>query len=333
MGKTVRIGVFGVGHLGKIHTRLLKEIAGYEIVGFHDPDDNNAEKAIAEFGITRYDDAQKLIADCDAIDIVSPTLTHHGIAYNAIKKTKHVFIEKPLASTLAEAKEIVDLATEANVKAMVGHVERFNPALLSLDHKNMNPMFIEVHRLAEFNPRGTDVSVVLDLMIHDIDIILSLVKGNVKKVSASGVAIISKSPDIANARIEFDNGCVANVTASRISVKNMRKMRIFQPGAYISMDFLKKKSDVFRIDDNKPMNGTEEMPHFELDLAENGKKYISFETAEKKDVNAIKMELELFHKAIVENKPVPVSVLDGYNAMHVAHQILDKINRQLMLKK
>jgi predicted dehydrogenase len=328
MAKVVRVGVFGVGHLGKIHVRLLKEISGYDIIGFYDPDDKNAEKAEKEFGIKRFDSAKKLIESCDAIDIVSPTTTHFQIAKDAIKKGKHIFIEKPLATTVKEAHELVELVDEARVKAMVGHVERFNPALLSLNKKNIKPMFIEVHRLAEFNQRGTDVSVVLDLMIHDLDIILSLVKANVKKVSASGVAILSKSPDIANARIEFDNGCVANVTASRVSVKSMRKMRIFQPGAYISMDFLKKKSDLFRIEDAPPSNA--ETNHFEIDLPDNTKKYITYETADKKDVNAIQMELELFHKAITQNKPVPVTMLDGYNAMHLAQNILDKINAQLI---
>ncbi len=328
MARKVRVGVFGVGHLGKIHVKLLKEISGYDITGFYDPDDKNAHKAETDFGIKRFDNPKKLIESCDAIDIVSPTTTHFQIAKDAIKKGKHIFIEKPLSSTVKEAKELVELVDEARVKAMVGHVERFNPAILSLNKKNIKPMFIEVHRLAEFNPRGTDVSVVLDLMIHDLDIILSLVKANVKKVSASGVAILSKSPDIANARIEFDNGCVANVTASRISVKSMRKMRIFQPGAYISMDFLKKKSDLFRIEDEMPStNG--ESNHFEIDLPDNTKKYITYETAEKKDVNAIQMELELFHKSITQNKPVPVSMLDGYNAMHLAQNILDKINVQL----
>ena len=331
MAKIVRIGIFGVGHLGKIHVRLLKEISGFQLVGFFDPDDKIALKAEEEFGIKRFDSAKKLMESCDAIDIVSPTTTHFEIAKDAIKKAKHIFIEKPLAGSVKEAKELVELVEEAGIKAMVGHVERFNPALLSLNKKNMKPMFIEVHRLAEFNPRGTDVSVVLDLMIHDIDIILSLVKANVKRISASGVAILSKSPDIANARIEFDNGCVANITASRISVKSMRKMRIFQPGAYISMDFLKKKSDVFRIEDTMPStNG--ESNHFEIDLPDNTKKYITYETAEKKDVNAIQMELELFHKSITQNKPVPVSVLEGYNAMHVAQQILDKINAQVIEK-
>lgn len=332
MSKKVRIGVFGVGHLGKIHVKLLKEISGFEIVGFFDPDDKNSNKAIDEFGIKRFDSQKKLIEACDAIDIVSPTTSHFQIAHDAIKKFKHIFIEKPLASTVEEAHELVELVDEARVKAMVGHVERFNPAILSLNKKQIKPVFIEVHRLAEFNPRGTDVSVILDLMIHDIDIILSLVKANVKRISASGVAILSKSPDIANARIEFDNGCVANITASRISVKNMRKMRVFQPGAYISMDFLKKKSDVFRIEDTPPStNG--ETQHFEIDLPDSSKKYITYETAEKKDVNAIQMELELFHKSISQNKPVPVSVLDGYNAMHVAQQILDKIEKQLVHAK
>jgi predicted dehydrogenase len=332
MAKIVRIGIFGVGHLGKIHVKLLKEIPGYELVGFYDPDDANSKKVIDEFGLKRFESPKKLIESCDAIDIVSPTVTHFQIAHDAIKKSKHVFIEKPMTSTLKEAHELVSLVDEAGVKAMVGHVERFNPALLSLNKKTIKPLFIEVHRLAQFNPRGTDVSVVLDLMIHDIDIILSLVKANIKKINASGVAIVSKTPDIANARIEFDNGCVANITASRISMKNMRKMRVFQPGAYISMDFLAKKSEVFRIEDEAPKkNG--ETQHLEIELADNSKKYITYETAEKKDVNAIKLELELFQKSITQNKPVPVSVLEGYQAMDVAHQILDKINHQLVVKK
>jgi predicted dehydrogenase len=334
MAKIIRIGIFGVGHLGKIHIRLLKEIPGYDIVGFYDPDDINAAKAENEFSLKRFADWKKLIEQCDAIDIVSPTITHFSIAHHAIKKAKHVFIEKPLTQTVEEAAKLVALVEEARVKAMVGHVERFNPAILGLNKKNIKPLFIEVHRLAEFNPRGTDVSVVLDLMIHDIDIILSLVKANVKKISASGVAIVSKTPDIANARIEFDNGCVANITASRISMKSMRKMRIFQPGAYISMDFLKKKSDIFRIEDEMPAaNENGELQHIEIDLPDSNKKYITYEQAEKKDVNAIKMELELFLKSITQNKAVPVSMQDGYNAMHVAQQILDRINQQLVVKK
>lgn len=332
MAKVVRIGIFGVGHLGKIHLKLLQEIPGYEIVGFYDPDDTNSQKAIEQFSVKRFDNPKKLIEHCDAIDIVSPTTTHFQVAHDAIKKAKHVFIEKPMTGTLKEARALVELVEEAGVKAMVGHVERFNPAILSLNRKTIKPLFIEVHRLAQFNPRGTDVSVVLDLMIHDIDIILSLVKANVKRISASGVAIVSKSPDIANARIEFDNGCVANITASRISVKSMRKMRIFQPGAYISMDFLAKKSDVFRIEDEMPeSNGGSQ--HIEIDLPDNARKYITYETTEKKEVNALKMELELFLKSITHHKPAPVSVAEGYHAMEVAHQVLDKINQQLVTPK
>ncbi|MBL0309239.1 MAG: Gfo/Idh/MocA family oxidoreductase [Bacteroidetes bacterium] len=326
----VRIGVFGVGHLGKIHVKLLKEIPGYEIVGFYDPDDDNSSKAEEEFGLTRFDSPKKLMASCDAIDIISPTITHYSIAQEAVKMSKHIFVEKPMTESLKDAKHLVKLVEEAGVKAMVGHVERFNPALLSVNKKLLQPVFIEVHRLAQFNPRGTDVSVVLDLMIHDIDIILSLVKANIKRISASGVAIVSKSPDIASARIEFDNGCVANVTASRISLKSMRKIRIFQPGAYVSMDFLAKKSEIIRIEDELP---TDVVQPLEIELADHTKKYIVYEAPETEDNNAIKMELELFLKAIIENKPVPVSIQDGYNAMDVAHQILDKIEQQMSHRK
>ncbi len=328
MKDKVRIGVLGAGHLGKIHIRLLKEIEGYELVGFHDPDAEVAAKVAGEFGIPAFGTAEELIDQCDAIDIVTPTTTHYDCAVLAIKKFKHIFIEKPLAYAITEASTLVKLIDEARIKCMVGHVERFNPALLSLNKKMIKPLFIEVHRLAQFNPRGTDVSVIHDLMIHDIDIILSLVKGNVKRVSASGVAIVSKTADIANARIEFDNGCVANLTASRISVKNMRKMRIFQPGAYISMDFLKQKSEVFKIDDAPTPDGTNQI---EIELGDHTKKYITYDVPEKKEVNAIKMELELFLKSILTNKQPPVTAHDGYLAMELGQRIIDKINSQLVV--
>lgn len=328
MKDKVRIGVLGAGHLGKIHIRLLKEIEGYELVGFFDPNAEVAAKVSEEYGIPAFATAEELIDHCDAIDIVTPTTTHYDCAVLAIKKFKHIFIEKPLAYAITEASTLVKLIDEARIKCMVGHVERFNPALLSLNKKMIKPLFIEVHRLAQFNPRGTDVSVIHDLMIHDIDIILSLVKGNVKRVSASGVAIVSKTPDIANARIEFDNGCVANLTASRISVKNMRKMRIFQPGAYISMDFLKQKSEIFKIEDTPTPEGNNQ---FEIELADHTKKYITYDVPEKKEVNAIKMELELFHKSIVSNKQPPVTAHDGYLAMELGQRIIDKINSQLVV--
>ena len=328
MKDKIKIGLLGAGHLGKIHLRLLKEIEGFEVVGFYDSDPVRAEQVSIDFGVPAFESEQALIEKCDAIDIVTPTTTHYDCAVMAIKKFKHLFIEKPLSYTTTEASTLVKLIDEARIKCMVGHVERFNPALLSLNKKLIKPLFIEVHRLAQFNPRGTDVSVVHDLMIHDLDIILSLVKGNVKKISASGVAIVSRTPDIANARIEFDNGCVANLTASRISVKAMRKMRIFQPGAYISMDFLKQKSEVFRIEDTPTANRENQ---FEIELADNTKKYITYDIPEPKEVNAIKMELELFLKSIITNKPTPVTAHDGYLAMELGQRILDKINSQLVM--
>lgn len=329
MAKKVKIGLLGAGHLGKIHLKLLQEIEGFEVVGFFDVDEIVQKNVSEEFEVKAYPKAEKLIAECDAVDIVTPTSFHYPLGAYAAKKGKHIFIEKPLCSTVSEARKLVDIVDEVRVKAMVGHVERFNPAMLSLKNKHIDPLFIEVHRLAQFNPRGTDVSVVLDLMIHDLDIILSLVKGNVKRVHASGVAIVSDSPDIANARIEFDNGCVANLTASRISMKNMRKMRIFQQGAYISLDFMKKKSEVITIHDMPEVNEQ----YLELEIPGKSKKYIQFNQTEGEEVNAIKMELELFLQSILHNTKVPVPVHDGLRAMEVAHTILEKIRKQLLAKE
>ena len=318
----VRIGVFGSGHLGKIHIKLLKEIPSFSLVGFYDPHDENAGQAAREYGVQRFTDMDELIDAVDAVDIVTNTLSHYDCAVKAIRKSKHIFIEKPLTNTLEEARDLIKLAEEAGVKAQVGHVERFNPAFLSIKPQMLNPMFIESHRLAQFNPRGTDVSVILDLMIHDIDIILHIVKSNVKKISASGVPIISSSPDIANARLEFDNGCVANITASRISLKQMRKMRIFQRDGYISIDFLDKKSEIIRMSDQREFSNP-----LALEINMNGgqKRFINFERPEVKPINSIKYELELFSEAISANKEIPVTLHDGYNAMSVAFQILEKI--------
>lgn len=329
MAKKVKIGLIGAGHLGKIHLKLLKEIEGFEVVGFFDTDINVAQKVATDFEVKAYPTMCELMEACDAVDIVAPTISHFYCAEKAIKKFKHIFIEKPVTQNAKEARQLAALVEEAGVKAMVGHVERYNPALLSLDKNKIKPLFIEVHRLAQFNPRGTDVSVVHDLMIHDLDIILSLVKANIHKVSASGVAIVSKSPDIANARIEFDNGCVANVTASRISMKNMRKMRIFQKDAYISIDYLAKKAEQFFISD-KPNNI--ELPEMEIDLGNDTKKYIQYQTTESTDVNAIKLELTQFLEAIQRNKKVPVSVEDGLKAIELTEIILHKIEKQFSEK-
>ena len=320
----LKIGVLGAGHLGKIHMKPINEIDVLELVGFYDPNDSNAQKAEEKLQVKRYTDLEELIHSCDAIDIVTSTISHFECARLVLKNTKHVFIEKPMTSTLEEAFQLVELIKEANVKAQIGHVERFNPAFLAVKDYAFDPMFIETHRLAQFNPRGTDVSVIHDLMIHDIDIILKLVNANVKNIHASGVPIISDSPDIANARIEFDNGCVANVTASRLSVKNMRKTRIFQRDSYVSIDFLEKKTEIFKLYNEQPSD----INTFELDLGESKqKKYIHFDTPEIIPVNSIKMELESFANSIYQNKETEVTAMDGLKAMEVAYGVLDKIQR------
>lgn len=319
----LKIGVFGAGHLGKIHIGQWQEIENVVISGFFDPDDNNAEATAVKFGIKRYTDIDALIADSDALDIVSTTTTHYEIAKKCLLNCKHVFIEKPLAHTLEEGRELVNLVKEANVKCQVGHVERYNPAFLALGDQPIQPMFIEAHRLAQFNPRGTDVSVILDLMIHDIDIVLCLVKSPVKRISASGVAVLSETADIANARIEFDNGCVANLTSSRISLKKMRKMRLFQRDAYIGVDFLEKKTEIIKLKDG---NAPEELLDLPVDLGNGERKVISVQLPEVQPINAIKTELSEFATAILEDKPVRVSVYDGFQAMDVAHQILKKMS-------
>lgn len=321
----LKIGVLGAGHLGKIHIRLLKEIPTFTLVGFFDPDAENSKKVAEEFGIKSWDSATALIDACDALDIVTPTLYHYDLAAQAIRKFKHVFIEKPLTHTVAEGKALMLLASEANVKVQVGHVERFNPAFLAAKNILEEPMFIETHRLAQFNPRGTDVSVVLDLMIHDIDIVLSLVKANIRRISASGVSVVSETPDIANARIEFDNGAVANLTASRISLKNMRKSRFFRKDAYISVDFLEKSVSIVRMKAvTEPVDDPFAMI---IDLGPNkGQKQIWFENPNVDPVNAIKMELETFGDAIINNTRPIVPIEEGYSALEVAHKIIEQLN-------
>jgi predicted dehydrogenase len=316
----LKIGVLGAGHLGKIHLRLLQQSEKYELVGFYDPNQENADKISKEFGYKHFSTIATLIHAVDVIDIVTPTLSHYKCAKVAIKSGKHVFIEKPISNTVEEAEEIIALAKEYNIKGQVGHVERFNPAFIASKNMIENPMFIETHRLAEFNPRGTDVPVVLDLMIHDIDVILSVVKSKVKNISASGVSVISDTPDIANARIEFENGCVANLTASRISMKNMRKTRFFQKDAYISVDFLEKKCEVVKMKDAPEVPGDFDMI---LQNAEGVKKQIYFSNPEVQQNNAILEELETFADAINTNSTPIVTLEQATEALKVAHQIID----------
>jgi predicted dehydrogenase len=321
----LKIGVFGVGHLGKFHLNNWKEIPGVEIIGFYDPSDDTAKEVSEKYQLPRFLDADALINASDAIDVVAPTNYHFEWCEKAIKKGKHVFVEKPLAHTMMEALQLVKLAEESGIKFQVGHVERFNPAFLAIKDVELNPMFIEVHRLAQFNPRGTEVSVILDLMIHDIDIILSIVKSDVKNISASGVGVLTETPDIANVRIEFHNGCVANLTSSRISMKKMRKMRIFQKDAYIGVDFLNKKTEIIKL------KGQTDSNVFAFDIeTPSGKKTIAVANPAVPEVNAIKKELEEFISAIVNNTKTIVSEIDGMMAMDVAHQILDKIGNNVI---
>lgn len=320
----VSIGVLGAGHLGSIHLRLLKELSDFNLLGFYDPDPETSKKAAETFGIRAFDSVDDLIEACEAVDIVTPTLSHFDCASKAIRNSKHVFIEKPLTNTIEEADTLIKLITEAGVKGQVGHVERFNPAFLAASKYNLNPKFIEIHRLSEFNPRGTDVPVVLDLMIHDIDIVLSLVKANVKSVHASGVAVVSDTPDIANARIEFDNGAVANLTASRVSVKKMRKARFFQKDGYISVDFLNKKVEALKIQED----GTEASSPLSVRFdPQNGNpaKVLSFEAPAVPEVNAIGYELELFARSIIEDIPTAVNLEEGRHSLDIANQVLFKI--------
>lgn len=316
----LKVGVLGAGHLGKIHLKLLDQSSEYDLIGFYDPDIANGQRVEKEFDYKYFEQLDELIDSVDVVDIVTPTLSHYNCAIKAISKGKHIFIEKPITNTLEEAEHIRLLVSENNLRGQVGHVERFNPAFKAIRSEIKNPMFIECHRLAEFNPRGTDVPVVLDLMIHDIDIILSVVQSPVLSIQANGVSVISETPDIANARIEFENGCIANLTASRISLKNMRKSRFFQKDAYISVDFLEKKTEVVKMK-NAPKNPGD----FDMILqnAEGQKKQIYFENPNIVPNNAILDELETFAKAIKNNTKPIVTLRDGANALKVAHQIIN----------
>lgn len=323
----LKIGVLGAGHLGKIHIKCIKDIPEYELVGFYDPIAANAAAVAKEHDIKSFATIDALLQEVDLVDIVTPTLSHYECAAQALNAGKHVFIEKPVTNTTEEAEKLIALSTEKGLKMQVGHVERFNPAFTAARPYLKQPMFIETHRLAQFNPRGLDVPVVLDLMIHDIDVILHAVGSPVKKISASGVAVISDTPDIANVRLEFENGCVANLTTSRIAVKNMRKSRFFQKDAYVAVDFLEKKSEIVRLQEASEQENPFSLV---LDLGEDkGKKEIIFENPKVHPVNAIREELFTFHEAIVNNTEPIVTIQDGYQALKVAHDILKIIEANL----
>lgn len=320
----LKIGVLGAGHLGKIHINCIKQIERYELVGFYDPAEETARSVVAELDVRCFDSIDALIDAVDVVDIVTPTIRHFECASKALLKRKHVFIEKPIVATPEEANALKRIADEAGVKVQVGHVERFNPAFVAAEPFIGEPLFIEAHRLAQFNPRGTDVPVVLDLMVHDLDILLTIVKSPISHISASGVSIVSPSPDITNARIEFENGAVANLTASRLSLKNMRKTRIFQNGAYITVDFLEKKTEIFHIndtvDESNPLSAT-------IQLADGSERQITFQMPEIHPINAIKTELDSFCDAIMHNTQPAVTIDDGINVLKLAYRILDAVEK------
>ena len=323
----MRIGLLGAGHLGKIHLKCILATTCWELAGFYEPDDKNAETAIAQFGLRRFATVDELLAAVEAVDIVTPTITHFALASQAMRAGKHVFIEKPVTHTVEEGRQLLQLAEQQGVQVQVGHVERFNPAFTGLQGMALAPMFIESHRLAAFSPRGTDVSVILDLMIHDLDLILHLVQSPVLAVSASGVAVLSHTPDIANARVEFENGCVANLTASRISMKQMRKMRLFQPDHYISLDFLEKNVQIVRLfaQDADQLPPQDQLMEFDTQA---GKKWLHLQMPETAPVNAIQQELEAFHDSIVTGKEPVVTLRDGFRALELAHRILEEIEER-----
>jgi predicted dehydrogenase len=327
MSLPLHIGVVGVGHLGSLHAKMLAEIQGVKLAGVFDVNAERAQQIATEFGSIAYINFDGFLNAVDAITIATTTSTHFDVAKKALLAGKHVFIEKPITETTDEADELIRIAKEKDLLIQVGHIERFNAAVLAVEKYNINPMFVESHRLAQFNPRGTDVAVVLDLMIHDIDIILSFVKSPVVRVEANGVAVVSNSVDIANARLQFENGCVANVTASRISQKKMRKMRMFQKDAYISIDFSEKHAEVFRLvgDDEPAQPGTMMLGQIDSGKV---KRNITYETPKVEDVNALKYEMELFVKSIQTHTPPSVTGEDGKRALEVAHMVMKKIEQQ-----
>ena len=316
-----KIGVVGAGHLGKIHIKILKEADFIELVGFFDINEQVRNQVSEEYGVKSFEKYEALIQSCDIIDIVTPTIAHYSCAKTAIEQNKHVFIEKPVTQTISEAKSLIKLAQKHHVKAQVGHVERFNPAFIKASKQLSKPKFIETHRLAQFNPRGTDVSVILDLMIHDLDILLHVVESPVKNIQASGVAVLSDTPDIANARIEFINGCVANLTASRMSLKNMRKSRFFQKDAYISIDFLNKQFEYICLEEVK-----EPEPFVPiLDLGPKGKKKVVMQTEKSSEINPIEEELKSFVDSISKDKSPEIDLVSAQKVLQLAIDISEQI--------
>jgi predicted dehydrogenase len=328
--KKITVGVIGVGHLGSLHAKMYSQIPSADLVGVYDIDRGRAETVATEMKTSVYDSMKGLLENVQAVSVVTPTRTHFDIAREVISSGIHAFIEKPITQSVDEAQQLIDLARQGSVKVQIGHIERFNPALLALKGYQLHPMFIESHRLAQFNPRGTDVAVVLDLMIHDIDIIVSLVRSPIRQIDANGVAVVSDTIDIANARLQFENGCVANVTASRISQKKMRKMRLFQRDAYISIDFLEGAAEVFRLVEDGHPSAHAGMMLGQIDAGRT-KHNIVYEQPAVLEVNALRFELESFLDAIAKNTEPIVTAGEGKQALLIAHEIMKKIQQQKLV--
>jgi predicted dehydrogenase len=319
--KSIRVGVIGAGHLGRYHALNYVQIPDANLIGVVDLDPSRAELVAKESKSRVFQSLPDLLAEADAVSVAVPTDGHFETVRSVLDAGKHCLVEKPITRTVQEADQLIRLAEKKGVVLHVGQIERFNPALFVLDRDRLRPEFIEAHRLAPFNPRGTEVAVILDLMIHDIDVILSLVRSPVASVDASGVAVVSDSIDIANARIRFENGAVANLTASRISQKKMRKMRLFQKDAYISIDFDGKFSEIYQLDSGK---GAADMILGEIGAGDR-KKRIVYRKPEVQDANALKTELEAF-LAAVRGEPSPgVTGREGRDALAVAQTILAKV--------
>jgi predicted dehydrogenase len=313
----INIGIIGVGYLGNYHVQQLKGISNANVIGVYDTDNDRAKAIANQYSVNTFDSLNELFSQCDAVSIASPTSYHHNIAMEALEHGCHLFIEKPITQTVEEAQALLVKAEQIQRLIQVGHIEEFNPAYLALDKSDLNPMFIETHRLSPFNPRGTDVPVILDLMIHDIGIMLSLVKSEVKNISASGVCVVSSTVDIANARIEFQNGCVANLTASRISQKKMRKLRLFQENEYTTVDFLVGSVEKYKLEDST-IHPSKDVKIFPLEG--NDKKVVTYQKPDIQKGNALRLELEHFVKSI-QNMETPT--VDGRSAMRALKIAID----------
>jgi predicted dehydrogenase len=322
----LKVGVIGTGHLGKLHIKMFKSIVNCELIGIYDSNPEQLKTVSTEFKVPGANSIEDLVKKVDAVSIAATTTAHYGIAKKCFENGIHVFIEKPITATIKEAEELVELSEKKNLNLQVGHIERFNPALVAMEKYINEPKFIQTDRLAQFNPRGTDVAVVLDLMIHDIDIILSLVKSDVIDIQANGVAVVSDHLDIANARLQFENGAVANVTASRISQKKMRKMRIFQQDSYIALDFVTGVAEAYRL----MLPDAEVNPNLisfgEIGVGDKKRKLV-YEQPEQKELNALQYELQLFVNSVVNGTKPVVSGIDGLRALKVAELIIHKIEQ------